>query len=149
MYCRTGLLACPTWAIILLLGTAGCSSRNSTQPELQRFAILRFENLSADSATDWMARALSEIVTAELSGAPGVAVVSSGQLHTFDRNLGVRPVSAPGISTERTEALAAGANRVGYGDYSVRGGRLSARLSIEDAHTGRIGKGNFRFHRRR
>jgi tetratricopeptide (TPR) repeat protein len=136
---KTGLLACPAWAaaIVLLFTTAGCSR---PKPEPQRFAILRFENLSADATADWMGRALSEILGAELSGAPGMAVVSAAQLHGFDRTLGMRPVSAPGISTERTEALAAGANRLGYGEYSVRAGRLSARLSIEDAHTGRMVK---------
>ena len=52
----------------------------------------------------------------------------------------MRPISAPGISTELTEALAAGANRLGYGEYSVRAGRLTARLTLEDAHTGRMVK---------
>jgi len=138
VYCRTGLLACPL-GIALLLSAAGCA-RSNTKPELQHFAILRFENLSADSNEDWMGRALSEVLSAELSGAPGLAVISTAQLRAFDRTLGVRPISAPGISTERTDALAAGADRLGYGDYSVRGGRLSVSLSIEDAHTGRMVK---------
>jgi tetratricopeptide (TPR) repeat protein len=121
----------------LLLATTGCATKSAAKPEPQRFAILRFENLSADSSGDWMGRALSEILATELSGAPGLSVISSGQFHTFDREFGIRPISAPGISAERTDALAAGANRLGYGDYSVRAGRLSARLSIEDARTGK------------
>jgi tetratricopeptide (TPR) repeat protein len=119
--------------------SAGCSG-SSAKPELQRFAILRFENLSADSTADWMGRALPEIIDGELPGAPGLAVISSSQVHAFDRTLGVRPISAPGISAERTDAMAAGANRLGYGDYSVRAGRLSARLTIEDPRTGRMVK---------
>jgi len=87
-----------------------------------------------------MGRALSEVLSTELSGAPGLSVISTGELHAFDRNLGARPISAPGISAERSDALAAGANRLGYGEYSVRAGRLDARLSIEDAHTGRMAK---------
>jgi Tfp pilus assembly protein PilF len=130
-------------AIALLLGTAGCSRivpKNAAKPEPQRFAILRFENLSAGSDADWIGRALEEVLSAELSGAPGLSVISTGELHAFDRNLGARPISAPGISAERADALAAGANRLGYGEYSVRAGRLYARLSIEDAHTGRMAK---------
>src|SRR5580658_4806342 len=122
---------------------AGCSQiaqKRAATPEPQRFAILRFENLGADSAADWMGRALAEVVSTELSGAPGLTVISTGEIHAFDRTLGVRPISAPGISAERPDALAAGANRLGYGDYSVRAGRLYARLSIEDAHTGRVAK---------
>jgi tetratricopeptide (TPR) repeat protein len=104
----------------------------------QGLAILRFENLSATSADDWMGRALSEVLAAELSGAPGLIVIPSAQFHALDRQFGVRPISAPGISTERTDAMAAGATRLGYGDYSVRAGRLSARLTIEDAKTGKM-----------
>jgi tetratricopeptide (TPR) repeat protein len=127
----------------LLLGAAGCSRiapKSAARLEPQRFAILRFENLSASSTADWIGRALAEIISAELSGAPGISVISTGELHAFDRTLGVRPISAPGISAERPDALAAGANRLGYGDYSVRAGRLYARFTIEDAHTGRMAK---------
>src|ERR1700683_1560531 len=114
---------------------AGCSRiapKTSPKPEPQRFAILRFENLSATSAADWIGRALPEVLSTELSGAPGLSVISTGELHALDRNPGPRPISAPDISAERSDALAAGANRLGYGEYSVRAGRLYARLSIED-----------------
>ncbi|MGA3236908.1 MAG: hypothetical protein ABSG03_11425 [Bryobacteraceae bacterium] len=127
----------------MLLSLAGCSrliQKRAAIPEPQRLAILRFENLSASSASDWIGRALAEVLSAELSGAPGLSVISTGELHSFDRTLGARPISAPGISAERPDALAAGANRLGYGEYSVRAGRLYVRLSIEDARTGRMAK---------
>jgi Tfp pilus assembly protein PilF/TolB-like protein len=128
--------------LALLLASAGCSriAPSSAKPEPQRFAILRFENLSASSAADWVGRALEEVLSTELSGAPGLSVISTGELHAFDRNLGARPISAPGISAERADALAAGANRLGYGEYSVRAGRLYTHLSVEDARTGRMAK---------
>jgi tetratricopeptide (TPR) repeat protein len=85
-----------------------------------------------------MGRAFSEVVTAELAGAPGVYAIPSSRLHSFDRVLGPRPVSVPGISSEHSLAFASGATRLGYGEYSVRGGRLSARLTIEDARTGKM-----------
>jgi Tfp pilus assembly protein PilF len=119
-----------------LLCAAGCS--RSAKPEPQRLAILRFENLSADSTADWMGRALAEILTAELSASPGISSILAAQFHAFDRTFGARPISLPGISAERADAMAAGANRVGYGEYLVRGGRLSARLSIEDARAGKM-----------
>ena len=34
--------------------------------------------------------------------------------------------------------MVAGANRIGYGDYTVRGGRVDARLTIEDPQTGKV-----------
>ena len=123
MYCRAatgGLLA----AIIL----TGCA-RQSRQSGPERIAILRFENLSGDTSVDWLGRALSEVVAYEVTAIP------SARLQAFNRAMGARPVSAPGISTENPLALAAGATRIGYGEYTVRNGRLEARLTLEDPRT--------------
>lgn len=121
----------------LLLGLAltGCGPKAPAAAE--HLAILRFENLGSDSSTDWMGRALSEIIGTELAGLPNNFVVDSSRIHALDNTLGVRPVSAPGISTERTAAILAGANRIGYGDYAVRDGKVEVRLTIEDAATRR------------
>jgi Flp pilus assembly protein TadD len=105
---------------------------------MDRIAILRFENLSQDNSADWMGRAFSDVITAELSGAPNIHSLSASLLHGFDRGLGVRPISAPGISSERTQALVAGAHHIGYGEYTIRGGRLEARLTMEDVATGKM-----------
>lgn len=118
------------WPVLILL--AGCGRNASHPPE--HYAILRFENLGADLSADWMGRALSEIVAEDL---PGGMAIPSARLHALDRTLGPRPVSAPGISAERSAALASGANRIGYGDYRVRNGRIEARLTIFDPQTGR------------
>jgi tetratricopeptide (TPR) repeat protein len=116
---------------------AACS-RQPPAPRVERIAILRFENLGAGVSGDWMGRALSEVITAELAGAPGIYAIPSDRMHGLDRVLGPRPVSAPGISAERSLALASGAARLGYGEYSIRAGRLSARLTIEDPRTGKM-----------
>jgi Flp pilus assembly protein TadD len=108
-------------------------SRTSNPTEVQRIAVLRFENLSGDSSISWQGRALSEIIAAELEGAGGLQVLNSSRLHAFDRVLGVRAISSPGISSESAQALAAGATQVAYGQYTVRNGKLEAQLTLEDA----------------
>jgi tetratricopeptide (TPR) repeat protein len=118
---------------------AACA-RQPAGPLVERIAILRFENLGAGVSGDWMGRAFSEVITTELAGAPGVYAIPSSRLHGLDRVFGPRPVSVPGISAERTLAFASGATRLGYGEYSVRAGRLSARLTIEDPRTGKTVK---------
>jgi tetratricopeptide (TPR) repeat protein len=105
---------------------------------MARIAILRFENLSGDGSADWMGRAFSEIIAAELASAPGIYTIAPTRLHGFEQQAGVRPIAAPGISAERALAFFSGATRLGYGDYSIRGGRLRARLTLEDATTGRM-----------
>jgi Flp pilus assembly protein TadD len=119
--------------VVLLTAAAlaGCA-RRANPPAPARLAILRFENLSADASSDWMGRALAEVISGELSAIPSV------RLHGLDRSLGARPISTPGISSERSAAILAGATAIGYGDYVVRGGRIEARLTIEDLGTSKM-----------
>jgi Flp pilus assembly protein TadD len=124
--------------LLLLFALALTACSRHAAPEFQRIAILRFENLGSDSSAEWMGRAFSEIVTSELAGAPGIYAIPSTRIHNYERVMGARPVSAPGISGERELAMVAGANRLGYGDYSVSGGRLLARLTIENPQTGKM-----------
>lgn len=123
MYCRPAV-----GGLLAVVWFAGCAHRPETAvPE--RIAILRFENFSGDSSLEWQGRALSEVLIGELHAIPSL------RLHSFDRALGVQPISAPGISTENLLALAAGAGRFGYGEYAVRNGKLEARLTLEDSKT--------------
>jgi len=115
---------------------AACSRR--TPPEFPRIAVLRFENLGSDPSQDWIGRAFSEIVTSELATAPSMYAIPSTRIHGFERVMGARPVSTPGISAERGLALVAGANRLGYGEYSISGGKLRARLTVADPRTGKV-----------
>jgi len=50
--------------------------------------------------------------------------------------MGPRPVSVPGVSTERTAALGAGATKIVFGQYAIRGGTLEVRMTVEDEITG-------------
>jgi tetratricopeptide (TPR) repeat protein len=82
-----------------------------------------------------MGRAFSEVISRDLVLAPRIYALTFERVHSRDAALGARPVGAPGISAEFTPALAAGANRLGYGQYFLRGGKLHATLTIEDAST--------------
>jgi tetratricopeptide (TPR) repeat protein len=125
VYCRFAFTG------LLLLAIPACS-RGPAAPATERLAILRFENLGADPSADWMGRAFSDIIATELEGAPHIDIIDLARIHNLDRQLGVRPVSAPGISAESTGALAAGANRLALGDYSVRAGKLEVQLTLRD-----------------
>jgi Tfp pilus assembly protein PilF len=124
--------AAPAFCIALL---AVSCSRQPSAPAVERIAITRFENLGADPSSDWIGRALSQIVTRDLAGVPGIYAIPFETLHSRDATLGARPVAAPGISAERTLALAAGANRLAYGNFFELGGKLEATLTIEDSAT--------------
>jgi tetratricopeptide (TPR) repeat protein len=119
--------------------------RQPAQPQKQRLAILRFENLSPDRASDWIGRAIPVVLEAQLRDAPGVTVLGTAAMHVFDRSMGIRPISAPGVSSERSLALAAGANEIAYGDYVVLQGprntaKLRVRLWLENPQTQQIFK---------
>lgn len=123
-------------ALLILLVSGGCA-RKST-PTIERLAVLRFENLGPDTSTDWMGRAFPEVIASELAAAPGTYAIPSSRLHTLGQTLGVRPIAAPGISAEAPLAVAAGANRLAYGQYRVERGMIYARMTIEDPQTHRM-----------
>ncbi len=118
--------------LLLAILFSSCT-RQPARPAVERLAILRFENLSGDASIGWVGRALSEIIAGELAPAGKPRVISAASIHALDRVLGGRPISVPGISGESSQALAAGATLLGYGDYSVRNGKLEVRLTLEDA----------------
>jgi len=121
-------------AVLLAVVWSSCIRQPAGAPA-ERLAVLRLENLSGDASLGWVGRALSEIVAAELAGAGQPRVISSASIHALDRALGAHPISAPGISAESSQALAAGATHLAYGEYTVRNGKLEVRLTIEDART--------------
>jgi len=124
-------------ALAASLAQISCT-RQPAAPAVERLAVLRFENLSSDPASDWVGRALEEILDAELAGAPDLYAIPSSRLLAMDRALGARPVSAPGISAGQAAALSLGATRIGYGDYAIRDGKLEARLTLADPGSGRM-----------
>jgi cytochrome c-type biogenesis protein CcmH/NrfG len=119
-------------ALGLCLTAVSCSRSPAAPVGAERLAILRFENLSTDPSLDWMGRAFAEIMSRDLAVAPSLYAIPFEGLHKGEAAIGIHPAKAPGISAERSLALGAGANRVGYGEYWVRAGKLEARLTIED-----------------
>jgi tetratricopeptide (TPR) repeat protein len=118
-------------ASLILCAVGGACGRRQA-PGIQRLAITRFENLSPEARADWIGRALAEVITSELSQSGSVYAMPSSRLHALNAAFGARPIQAPGISAEAPLALAAGANRVGYGEYAITGGRLRVRVTIEE-----------------
>ncbi len=125
-------------ALFIVLAALNFSCSPSKPPGIDRIAILRFENLTGDDALNWTGRAVSEVMSAELSGSPVHAVISFQALHASDRVFGPRPLSAPGISTEQPAATIAGANRILYGDISRRGSRLRLDATLFDTSRGKV-----------
>jgi len=119
--------------VILLACFTACTSRDSQQA-VPQIAVLRFENLSADASLDWVGRGFAEILSAELQGSPRRYAIQYRTLHSFDVALG-RRAAAPGISAESTAALAAGANDIVYGGFSMVDGVLQAAATEEDLVT--------------
>ena len=126
-----------TLSLLALVCLSACR-REPARPAVERIAILRFENLGADISSDWMGRAFSEIITSDLSPIPGVFAIPAVRIHAIESSMGARPVETPGISAERTAALAAGATKIVYGDYDIRNGTLGARITVEDELTGKM-----------
>lgn len=135
---QSRILGVACLAPLVLLSTSCIKQPEGVQPD--RIAILRLENFSGDPSLGWAGRALAEIVSTEIAAAGKPRVVSSGTLHALDRVLGVRPISAPGVSAESSQALAAGATLLAYGEYTVRRGKLEVRLTIEDTRTAKTTK---------
>jgi Flp pilus assembly protein TadD len=128
-------------AVLLLVAASLFSfscSREAPPARPTRLAILRFENLTSDPRADWIGRAIPEVMRTALAADRGLYAIPANRLHAAQAAAGARPLTAPGISTERPAALALAADRIGYGQYSVEYGRLRARLTIEDAATGRV-----------
>ncbi len=121
-------------ATLLLVACLTACARRDSQPAMPQVAILRFENLSSDASLDWMGLGFAEILSGELQGSPQLYAIQWHAVHSFDGLLGSRP-SAPGISAERTGAVAAGANHIVYGDFSVVNGVLRATATEEDLPT--------------
>jgi tetratricopeptide (TPR) repeat protein len=113
-----------------------CHSATAPAPP-PRYAVLRFENLSGDPALDWTGRAASESLPISLAGALDGAVLGSSALNRLVPTLGPRPASAPGISSERAEALLAGANRVITGYVERPAGQIRITATEEDLATGK------------
>jgi tetratricopeptide (TPR) repeat protein len=97
--------------------------------------VLRFENLSGDPSLEWVGRAVSESLPVSLSGVLDGPVLESDALGRLAATLGPRPAAAPGESAERSEAMAAGANRTISGYIERIGGKIRISATEEDLST--------------
>ena len=131
MYCKWPAafrLVLPAFLLALLF--TACRS-NPAGAQVERLAILRFENLSGDASMEWAGRGFSELLSAQVPSSPERQIIAPARLHSFDRALGPHSIGAPGISSEATQAQSAGATQLGYGTFTLRNGKLEAQLTLE------------------
>lgn len=105
----------PAAALFLFLVLASCSKR--AQPAAQRYAVLPFDNISSDAGLDWMSRALSLALTADLTPAKDLSVVQAD-------------------SVEHAYRLKAGTLVCGY--FSTTNRSLELHADVEDARTHKV-----------
>jgi Flp pilus assembly protein TadD len=124
VYCRFLLI------LLAALFTAACSSKKDVTPT--RYAVLRLENLTPDPTLNWIGRAASEVLIQEIGAIP------SNSIFLANEHYGGRPVASPGVSTELTDAILAGANHIVTGYFELLdNGALNFHLVEEDTRTGK------------
>jgi tetratricopeptide (TPR) repeat protein len=122
-------------ALALLL--IGCKHTAIPPSQVPRYAVLRFENLSADPALNWVGRAVAQSLSFSLAGAMDGPVLQPSALNRLTASLGARPSTAPGISTERAEAVLSGATRVVTGYVERHGPNIRLTAADQDVATGK------------
>ena len=127
------------FALLISLAAALVSCGGPETPK--RTAVLRFEDLSGNLSNVWIGRALSEAISGELEGSRHQAILPFATLRQFDGALGPRSMG-PGISTERAAALAAGANRIVTGFYTLRNHQLTVTAVEENLENRMMGTGH-------
>jgi tetratricopeptide (TPR) repeat protein len=118
---------------ILYVATAllmvACSTKKDVAPT--RYAVLRFENLTSDPSLNWMGRAASEVLSREIGAVP------SSVIYAANEQFGRKPLQAPGVSTEFSNSLLAGANHIISGYFEKDQQSFTFHLVEEEAQTGR------------
>lgn len=138
MYCSR-VHARPRLLLLVISAIFGSCSRHEP-PSVPRLAILRFENLTDDDSLNWMGRAVSEVMAAELAGSRTLSVIPFSTLHAANRALGSRPLMAPGISTEETAASLGGATQIIYGRISRESGKLRLDAGLYETQRQKTGR---------
>ena len=125
------------WGALLLLSAVLAGCQKEAAGPAPRYLVVRFENLSGDAALEWVGRGASQFLARSLEGAMDGPVLPESDLGRVEGSLGVRPAAAPGISSERSAALLAGATRVISGYVERVGGRVRIAATEEDAASGK------------
>jgi tetratricopeptide (TPR) repeat protein len=97
---------------VALAGLSFSACSRAPGRPVDRLAVLPFENLTGDSALDWMASAAPAMVTAELSGNPKLLAIRAGSVN---------------------DGYLASADRMVHGFFVKRGGTLRIQVEVEDA----------------
>jgi Tfp pilus assembly protein PilF len=123
--------------VFLLIASAEFSCQKKAVGPPPRYAVVRFENLSGDPSLEWAGRAASELLPVSLAGAMDGPVLNAAALERLAPLLGARPAAAPGISSERAQAVLAGATRIFSGYVDRAGGAIRVVANEEDVPSGK------------
>ena len=132
--CHAGLKSGILIFTALFLSACARSSQPGPPP---RYAVLRFENLSGNPNLEWICRALDESLPVSLANTLDGPILPSIAVSRAAATLGQRPAAAPGISTERSQAIAAGANRIITGYIEAPAGPVRITAVVRDVITGK------------
>jgi len=98
--------------VLALAALLGCSGKPAEPPGVPRLLITHTENLSGNPSLDGVARAISHLVRAQLSGSAALAVFEAG---------------------DATEAASRRASRIVRSWLELRGDRLSLHVNVRSA----------------
>lgn len=102
-----------------------------TFPRRTSIAVVGFKNLSEDSRTDWIGKALAEMLTTELAAGSKVRVVSRENVTRARGALSLPESGAPDGDTLEKIRLATGADMLVSGSYLALGEGSASRIRLD------------------
>jgi DNA-binding winged helix-turn-helix (wHTH) protein/TolB-like protein len=103
-----------------------------------RIAVLPFENLTGETADDWLAAAFSTSLAAGLQRVDSIVTVSRERVVEVYRQRNVREARAAAAVVQRDIAAALGVRYVVHGNYQRVGDRIKVIAQLADAADGSV-----------
>ncbi|HTY08321.1 MAG TPA: tetratricopeptide repeat protein [Candidatus Edwardsbacteria bacterium] len=123
--------------LLALLPPAAGLAQDSTGTVV---AIMRFENLTGDSAMAWLGDGISETMTTKLSDVPGIVVIERLQLSQIMQEQALAQTGAIAESTAVKVGQLAGARTVVLGSVQRAGDQLRITARFVDVEHGTVAK---------
>ncbi len=110
--------------------------RERNVPPRTSLAVFVFNNLSGDPELEWLATGIPELLITDLSQAPGLRVLDTGELHRVHKQLADRGQTAPSSEEIWEMARATRVEAVLRGSYARLGGVLRIVYFLDDPASG-------------